>query len=528
MECFENKLSPCFERSTSRESVLEKDKPSPLRIIKKSRHYSRQRTFKNNSADTGVDDSPHGSWEDGEPPRVLKLPRRRPKIVSKTRAGHASEESTDGDRISSTCTLPIEHSDIWLDDVSRASSRCTYHEQRNSQGLAELPFLSKPLLAEETVLVLSPHINVIPETMSMHEGQQHLWAAIEVCGRLFPAYTRPENDRVPCPNKDTFLKFGCLYDLTIDVLPTTQSSIVQTRCRQAFPATMFVGSSVLLLVQVVLQPKTALPSPRQHKHSRQTSEELMEDLQLQLGDSIMEYMSIHVSYSHSAFPLQRAATGATEVFTLQTRLVTKAEATIKLHNVLSPWSPHPIPTRDRLFSVIESHWGPQKASEIMQQIVAQHPIPAPKLKKIRSKGHEQKLSEKHLNYSDLPTIPLRYMSLQEERPTVLKSSPSLHSVRENRVSYDSGIGMKGASGREVSEARKCSKEENDISLRGRWSVSPDATLRVLTPALRNNSRSHHNEVEDYKSNMGKNKKHGIAGDVKGKKDSGIWAWATWF
>ncbi|UKZ84983.1 uncharacterized protein TrAFT101_000861 [Trichoderma asperellum] len=291
---------------------------------------------------------------------------------------------------------------------------------------------------------------------------------------------------------------------------------------------MFVGSSVLLLVQVVLQPKTALPSPRQHKHSRQTSEELMEDLQLQLGDSIMEYVSIHVSYSHSAFPLQRAATGATEVFTLQTRLVTKAEATIKLHNVLSPWSPHPIPTRDRLFSVIESHWGPQKASEIMQQIVAQHPIPAPKLKKIRSKGHEQKLSEKHLNYSDLPTIPLRYMSLQEERPTVLKSSPSLHSVRENRVSYDSGIGMKGASGREVSEARKCSKEENDISLRGRWSVSPDATLRVLTPALRNNSRSHHNEVEDYKSNMGKNKKHGIAGDVKGKKDSGIWAWATWF
>lgn len=110
-------------------------------------------------------------------------------------------ENKDGDRISSTCTLPIEHSDIWLDDVSRASSRCTYHEQRNSQGLAELPFLSKPLLAEETVLVLSPHINVIPETMSMHEGQQHLWAAIEVCGRLFPAYTRPENDRVPCPNK---------------------------------------------------------------------------------------------------------------------------------------------------------------------------------------------------------------------------------------------------------------------------------------------------------------------------------------
>lgn len=296
-------------------------------------------------------------------------------------------------------------------------------------------------------------------------------------------------------------------------------------------STLYVGSSILLLVQVVLQPKIALLSPRQHKHTRQMSEELMEDLQLQLGDSIVDYLSIQVSYSHSAFPLQRAAAGATEVSILHTRLVTAAEATIKLHNVLSPWSPHPIPAGDCLLSVIESHWGRQKASEIMQQILAQRPSPAPKLKNFRSKGYDQAPTEEHLNYPHPPTIPLRYMSLQDERPMVLKSSPSLHSVRENRVSYDSGIGMKGAPSRDVSEARKRGKEEKDISSRGRWSVSPDATLRVLTPALRNISRGDrggHNDVEGYKRSMSKERKHGVAGDVKGKKDSGLWAWATWF
>jgi len=261
MEFFENKLSPCFERSTTRESVPLKDKPSPLRIIKRRQNYGQQRTFKGNSAYTGVDYGPRESLDDGEPPRVSRLPRRRPKPFSAKRNGHAGEESAGyrqssqestfehslvsrsendnipgqdkspplpsywryslkmkklrrkrpslksniengvGDCISSTCTLPIEHSNMWLNDSSRASSRCTYHELGDFSGLAESPCLPTPFRAEKTTLVLSPHINVVPETMSMRAGQQHLWVAIEVSGRLFPAYSEPGNDRVPCPDK---------------------------------------------------------------------------------------------------------------------------------------------------------------------------------------------------------------------------------------------------------------------------------------------------------------------------------------
>ncbi|PON29525.1 hypothetical protein TGAM01_v201774 [Trichoderma gamsii] len=138
----------------------------------------------------------------------------------------------------------------------------------------------------------------------------------------------------------------------------------------------------------------------------------------------------------------------------------------------------------------------------MQQLLAQHPISAPKLKRMRSKGYEQTPTDEQPIDSRPPAIPLR-------------------------VSYDSAIGMKGTRSRGVSGGSKCEKEENDSSSRssrGRWTISPDATLRALTPAMRSTSRG------DYKGkrSMSKEKKHGVTGDVKGKKDSGLWAWATWF
>lgn len=94
MEFFENKLSPCFERSTSRDPVLVKDKPSPLRIIKRQRNHNRQQTFRSNSEDAGVNEGPRDSLEDSEPSRVYRLPRRRPKIMSEKGTGHARKETT--------------------------------------------------------------------------------------------------------------------------------------------------------------------------------------------------------------------------------------------------------------------------------------------------------------------------------------------------------------------------------------------------------------------------------------------------
>jgi hypothetical protein len=142
--------------------------------------------------------------------------------------------------------------------------------------------------------------------------------------------------------------------------------------------------------------------------------------------------------------------------------------------------------------------------------------------------YEQNMTEGYPNHSSSPTISPRQMSFQEGQPMIYKSNPLMNSIRGNRVSYDSGIGMRGASGRRTYGIGKRRKEEKDVSLSGRWSVSPD-TLRVLTPALTSNSRGDRiDDGEDYKSNSNEDKKHGLAGDAKGKKNSGLWTWATWF
>ncbi|KAL7796584.1 hypothetical protein V8C37DRAFT_351606 [Trichoderma ceciliae] len=124
---------------------------------------------------------------------------------------------------------------MWPIHSSRVSSRCTNYEPRGTFCSTDSPLLSNSSLSERTEFVLSPHISVISETAGVLAGQQHLWAAVEVCGRLFPASGRPEHEMMPCPETDTSLKFGYLYDLTIDILPTPQSSIVQTICPQSFP-----------------------------------------------------------------------------------------------------------------------------------------------------------------------------------------------------------------------------------------------------------------------------------------------------
>ncbi|KAH6607470.1 hypothetical protein Trco_003783 [Trichoderma cornu-damae] len=328
---------------------------------------------------------------------------------------------------------------------------------------------------------------------------------------------------------DASLGFGYLYDLAIDVLPTLQSSIVQTICPQPFPATMPAGSSILFLVQVVLRSGAA-SAPRQHKHTRQRSDELMEDLQRQLGDSLAPYMKIQVSYSHSAFRSQLTAAGGTEVSALHTKLTTTVEATVKLHNIHSPWSPHPVLGKDRLLALIERHWGSQKASEAMQQMQAQRCTPIPAPTETALEGNEKNTTQRIPNHSCSPVISPGRISSQELPETMANSNPSTHPERCKRVSHDSGIGMRGASGSRVSVAGNRGKEEKRVSLQVMCSVPPDIIGR-LTPALASDGGGDGQDGgKDCKSsdNTAKGKKHGAVGEAKAKKEPGFWTWAAWF
>lgn len=248
----------------------------------------------------------------------------------------------------------------------------------------------------------------------------------------------------------------------------------------------------------------------------------------------MIFMNIHVSYSHSAFPSHLASVGAIEMSSLHTKLRTTAEATVKLHNAFSPWSPHPVLIKDRVLPLIKRHWGPQKASEAMQQMLAQRSTLAPAHSRALPERDEQNMTQELLHHSYSPTISPRQMSIQGTQQMMAKSGRSTHPLPVNRVSHDSGIGMRGVSGGKVSgtgkrgKRGKGEKEDREDSLRRRWSITPDI-LRNLTPSLGSHSGGDRDkDGDDYKRNENKDKKHGATGNDKGKKDVSLWTWATWF
>lgn len=94
-------------------------------------------------------------------------------------------------------------------------------------------------------------------------------------------------------------------------------------------------------------------------HIRSQSDELMEDLENQLGSAQCEYLKVNLIYRHSAFSSISAiashAGSHNGVTTMQTKLRTTFTAAINKYNAASPWSPPPAPTPNRLVGIIAAH-----------------------------------------------------------------------------------------------------------------------------------------------------------------------------
>lgn len=102
------------------------------------------------------------------------------------------------------------------------------------------------------------------------------------------------------------------------------------------------------------------------------SDDLIEDLEVELGNTRIRYMDIHIKYSHSCFPQQSDADSVDGVSAVQSKVETLATASLKLHNTRSPWSPPPAPTTNPLFHLIERHWGREQATEAMRKMMMIH------------------------------------------------------------------------------------------------------------------------------------------------------------
>jgi hypothetical protein len=130
--------------------------------------------------------------------------------------------------------------------------------------------------------------------------------------------------------------------------------------------TIYAGTSVLIIVHVGFQ----FPAGRgEVGHVRSKSNELMEELEFQLGNMQAQLMNIRVSYHHSAFPeLTNVEPPRSGLCQLQSRMETTATAAVARRFKNSAWSPRSKPSQNSLFPLMVEHWGDEKAIVMQRRI----------------------------------------------------------------------------------------------------------------------------------------------------------------
>ncbi|KAK4176706.1 hypothetical protein QBC36DRAFT_300905 [Triangularia setosa] len=247
-------------------------------------------------------------------------------------------------------------------------------------------------------LVLVPKIVVTPEHKALDEGAVSLWAAVQLSTQISRANAPVQQGRGDegCgwvgehghePSPPDLFRYGCLYDVSVEILSTGRSSIVEVVDDKACAiSTLYPGSRLLVVAHVRLFPSANTHRLRRNAH--QSSDDLMEDLEHHLGSTMTEYLQVRITYRHSGFPQQQQQqmrnmamkNGFNNgIANVQTSIQTTAVAVIKRHNSSSPWSPRPrAPQPNPIFEIIASHWGVQSANEVMQRIIGSRPLMARK------------------------------------------------------------------------------------------------------------------------------------------------------
>ncbi|KAK2063513.1 hypothetical protein LY76DRAFT_612898 [Colletotrichum caudatum] len=232
--------------------------------------------------------------------------------------------------------------------------------------------------------ILMPRISVTPEVEAIDNNTRSIWAAVKVHGQAcrqqdgasgpdtFAEVYKLSADEDMYQEAEDPWKGGCIHSMSIQVIPTGNNRILDVIRDDPIPTTLGNNEMILLLVHVLLDR----PHPRkQAGHVRQRSDELIEDLQYQLGDSWLDYVRVVVKYNHSAFPLQSRCEAVNGVVEMGTKLETSVKAVIRHRNYQSPWSHCPAPTTNPVVSITYDCWALEKARSAMHRIATQPTVP---------------------------------------------------------------------------------------------------------------------------------------------------------
>ncbi|KAK1831358.1 hypothetical protein QBC39DRAFT_94116 [Podospora conica] len=248
--------------------------------------------------------------------------------------------------------------------------------------------------------VLVPRIVVTPEAKIIGDGATTVWAAVQVFTQVCPARGsdcggyqedagwRAEGYGGGCGgSQEDMFQHGSLCDVSVELFSTGDSQVVEVlNDRANCTSILYPGSRLLIMAYVRVSP--ARPGQRRSGHVRESSDDLIQDLEYHLGSTTTEYLEIRVTYRHSGFPHHAsspcydpaapssASRESDGIARIQTTMETRAFAIIKRHNSSSFWSPRPAPQPNpHLFDIIACHWGTASAREILTRISARPQTP---------------------------------------------------------------------------------------------------------------------------------------------------------
>ncbi|KAG7065743.1 ubiquitin-conjugating enzyme [Colletotrichum scovillei] len=223
--------------------------------------------------------------------------------------------------------------------------------------------------------VLVPKIFITPEMRALDGSTASFWVAVEVSGQLCQPLNGLLCDDISIENESALLsgvnkqsstdpfRHGCIHSMDIQIVSLGTSCILETIRDDPIQTTLGNGDNALLLAQVLVKSPRSTAVTTQQGHVKHRSDELIEDLEYQLGDSNLEYIRVSVKYNHSAFFCQSRSDFIDDIAEGGTKLETFATAIVKQHNHRSPWSPSSAPTYNPIPSIIRGHWESTKARE---------------------------------------------------------------------------------------------------------------------------------------------------------------------
>lgn len=220
--------------------------------------------------------------------------------------------------------------------------------------------------------VLSPSVTVTPEIESAENFCCSIWVGVEISGVLqSPDGTTDPNMAGLTLTSEMVQSYGCLYSMLIDLTPGEGCLIEELVGSLYDRVSLALGQTRLILVKVRLGNVSSLFQP-----AKSSPVALIAQLESHLGNIVTPYLTVRLTYKHSAFtPQNKYMDGMkTGILSQLTSLRTTTTAIVHRHDPMSTWIPQSSRSFDRdpadnpLIKMVENYLPNEDAVEAIHRL----------------------------------------------------------------------------------------------------------------------------------------------------------------